>query len=595
MKRMILHKLTLSGKDKQNAILQFNKGLNVITGDSDTGKTFAFHCIDYMLGRETPPKNIIEAQGYTTCELEFFVDEIHYKLQRNLGEKRITVINCCTQSTTLIPCKHDPNNNNNLSKFLLNILLEKNENIKILKNIKKEQRTLSFRDLVHLCLISETNIIAESSAFQSIQYTEKTARASILDYLITGNDAHQPEEKIVSISNKAKQSIIEYLEQQKTKILNQISAIKNNNKLKVFMENRSLQDAITKINVLRTDLSTLQNNLNSLNQDITNLNLNCLEDETKLSEFNKLQEYYTDELNKITTLSTYQYFKSQLPNLPCPFCKQIINLETLSDADITNLYDYWTSNQLELQEKKKELALSIAEINNRLSQNQKQLQLIKQNQKDLISKIKIKEDELNNLSEYITDIHKYEEMCFTLKILEKEHSDILETIAEYKNRPHKEKKNIAIKSLDLYDKYCEIISKILKSWGVSENPSVEFDRAVLDLIINGKNRVNWGKGYRAFIMTAMAIGLMRYCFEYNRLHPGFVIVDSPLVSLKERKKSNDEWIETYMEQKMIKDILDNDSQRQVIIFENKDLKFNLNYNYIEFNHDGDLKGFIPNN
>lgn len=88
---------------------------------------------------------------------------------------------------------------------------------------------------------------------------------------------------------------------------------------------------------------------------------------------------------------------------------------------------------------------------------------------------------------------------------------------------------------------------------------------------------------------------MRYCSQYNRLHPGFVIIDSPLVSLKERKKDeNSQWIDLYMEKKMIADILSKDSQNQVIIFENKDLKFDFDYNYVEYSHESDtLNGFIP--
>lgn len=45
---------------------------------------------------------------------------------------------------------------------------------------------------------------------------------------------------------------------------------------------------------------------------------------------------------------------------------------------------------------------------------------------------------------------------------------------------------------------------------------------------------------------------------------------------------------------MIEDILSQDSFWQVIIFENKDLKYGYDYNYVEFNHEGDgRKGFIP--
>lgn len=103
------------------------------------------------------------------------------------------------------------------------------------------------------------------------------------------------------------------------------------------------------------------------------------------------------------------------------------------------------------------------------------------------------------------------------------------------------------------------------------------------------------KIYKEYLGTKnMIIGLMRYCCENDRPHPGFVIIDSPLVSLKERKKVSDEWINDYMEKSMIEDIHSQDSSRQVIIFENKDLKYDLDYNYVEFSHEGDgRRGFIP--
>lgn len=122
-----------------------------------------------------------------------------------------------------------------------------------------------------------------------------------------------------------------------------------------------------------------------------------------------------------------------------------------------------------------------------------------------------------------------------------------------------------------------------------------FDDDTLDLYIDGKARSNWGKGYRAFALSAMVIGLMRYCFDNNRFHPGFVILDSPLVSLKERKKDlSGEWVSDYMEKKMVEDVLSTDCLHQVIIFENKDIQYGYDYNYIEFNHEGSgRKGFIP--
>ena len=59
-----IKRLELSGSAVEIKTIQFKKGLNVIFGSSDTGKTFIFQCINYMLGGSTPPKPIPESENY---------------------------------------------------------------------------------------------------------------------------------------------------------------------------------------------------------------------------------------------------------------------------------------------------------------------------------------------------------------------------------------------------------------------------------------------------------------------------------------------------------------------------------------------------
>lgn len=47
--KFFLKRLVLGGNNKKNAILNFEEGLNVIAGASDTGKSFAFDCINLSL------------------------------------------------------------------------------------------------------------------------------------------------------------------------------------------------------------------------------------------------------------------------------------------------------------------------------------------------------------------------------------------------------------------------------------------------------------------------------------------------------------------------------------------------------------------
>lgn len=50
----------------------------------------------------------------------------------------------------------------------------------------------------------------------------------------------------------------------------------------------------------------------------------------------------------------------------------------------------------------------------------------------------------------------------------------------------------------------------------------------------------------------------------------------------------------FMEKKMVEDILEEDCMHQVIIFENKDIQYGHQYNYVQFNHEGNARrGFIP--
>ena len=59
-----IESLTLKGSAKTDAQLTFGDGLNVVSGASDTGKSYALSCIDYAFGASSPPSPIPEAAGY---------------------------------------------------------------------------------------------------------------------------------------------------------------------------------------------------------------------------------------------------------------------------------------------------------------------------------------------------------------------------------------------------------------------------------------------------------------------------------------------------------------------------------------------------
>ena len=60
---MIITKIEVKGEGKEPAIVKLTKGLNVISGASDTGKSYIFQCVQFILGAEKAPKSIDEAKG----------------------------------------------------------------------------------------------------------------------------------------------------------------------------------------------------------------------------------------------------------------------------------------------------------------------------------------------------------------------------------------------------------------------------------------------------------------------------------------------------------------------------------------------------
>ncbi|UOK61381.1 AAA family ATPase [Paenibacillus sp. OVF10] len=84
-----LRKLRIIGNDEKVSEVSFKSGLNVIAGPSNTGKTYIFECINFMLGGTELPEPIDEAKEYHTVQLEIISRNNQvYTLERELtGEK----------------------------------------------------------------------------------------------------------------------------------------------------------------------------------------------------------------------------------------------------------------------------------------------------------------------------------------------------------------------------------------------------------------------------------------------------------------------------------------------------------------------------
>lgn len=85
--------------------------------------------------------------------------------------------------------------------------------------------------------------------------------------------------------------------------------------------------------------------------------------------------------------------------------------------------------------------------------------------------------------------------------------------------------------------YAQSVQGVLEAWGFPGKPTVSFDHEAQDIRLNGKERSADGKGVRALLQAAMKVALLVYCQEQRRIHPGFVVLDTPLLTYREPLRS----------------------------------------------------------
>ena len=96
--------------------------------------------------------------------------------------------------------------------------------------------------------------------------------------------------------------------------------------------------------------------------------------------------------------------------------------------------------------------------------------------------------------------------------------------------------------------------------------SVVFDKSTMDVIINGKKKSSNGKGYNAYLNSVIAIVLSRYLESHAKYSPNFLVLDSPILSLKEKETKKPS--ET-MRSMLFENIIENQNGIQTIVVENE--------------------------
>lgn len=218
MKRFYIKQLSASGKGVLYSAIDFDKGLNIIHGPSNTGKSYVLSCINFMFGSDDIPFTKA-ATGYNIIVMRLENEDGDYAiLERQIvdgkngeiGDGKVKVISTMESK----PDGEYGIRNREYSNFLL-YLFGIDEFHEIISSQDYTTSNLTVRTFFHFFFLDEEHIFKKDTALYSSSYKRPTASIMSLLFLLEGRDYKEiiPEESVGEQKRRAiqKSGVIIYL------------------------------------------------------------------------------------------------------------------------------------------------------------------------------------------------------------------------------------------------------------------------------------------------------------------------------------------------------------------------------------------------
>jgi hypothetical protein len=576
-----LQRISFRGPDRERA-LDFTLGVNVICGASDTGKSFLAEAIDFMLGGSSL-KEIPERVPYGSAYLVFNFDaDDRWKVSRALsgGNFEIAVVTPKgEESVSSLKQAHAQGRTDNISGFLLDKigLLDK----RILKSKSKgTTNSLSFRNLARLIVVQEGEIQSPHSPFLTGQFITKTSEIATIKLLLTGVDDSAVVSAIVDSPDNARQ--IALIDEIVSDLSSEIGEM-GHEKSELIAQSESLQ---TTLDAHRESIQAVQGKLDERIADRKLLYNECVsfgkrqgEIQDLLARFKLLNDHYSIDKERLAAIQESGSLFAHVLQASCPLCGAKPNSQHVAedcDGDVEAVVKAASAEIAKIDQLIVELRQTVYDLSNEAIQitgvlaekkalYQEADTLIQASISPLVvearsrfSEVVEKKAEVQTAIDMFDRLEKLQER--RLALFADGEGETLDAEGVISGVPDASAHALSMK-----------IEHILRAWNFPGDCRVHFDKERSDFVIDGKPRGSRGKGLRAITHAAITLGLMEYCREQSLPHPGFVVMDSPLLAYFEPEGEEDAALQgTGLKERFYEYLIQQHGRdSQVIIIENQ--------------------------
>lgn len=581
-----LERLLVAGKGKPDAVLDFVDGLNVVAGASDTGKSYAVSCIDYVFGASKAPRSIEAARGYdcVVVRLTERASGLRFEVERTLAGgdaiiRRIGTAGEVIESKT-VSSKHDAGSHDTLSGYLLTWSGLWGKEVR--RKVSGERRSLSFRDISFLVVVQEERIIAERPPHLSELVQARTPEGEVLRLLATGEESGRvivpPNAKEV-VRQRARGDLVEELIGEATIEFNKLGIDEAALPAELERLESSRKLALNDYDVARQSTVELEAKLADLGKALRAAQSRASVVEGLRQRFNLLSEHYESDARRLEAIEETGRLLDELPSAACPVCgAQPSEHRKLACAAVYSVEEVQLAAAKEqakvlglrtdLEGVQSQLVMEADELERQRLGFVATMEAIKQRiEHELMPRIRQSSASLQAQTDNRDRVLRARAVADNLVQLRRRADQLKSTMSSERSP----RLPSGVSTADM-EKFAQTVEALLREWNYPDVGRTVFSETEQDLVIGNQLRTSHGKGVRALTCAAFIIGLMRHCFERSHAHPSLVVLDSPLVAYEEADpdEENIRIRQAGVKEAFYRTLAAGAGRGQVIIFENDD-------------------------
>lgn len=539
----LLH-LTAVGLDRAPATLEFAPQLTVVYGASDTGKSYVIEAIDFVFGASTL-RDLPEAAGYRTMLLgiEFDAGDVS-TLARDLRGGKVSVYN---EDIRVLPDRpadrillgqHQKQKSDTISYFLLERLGI--ADAKLRKNSRNVLQSMSFRNIAHLILVDEERMQSRTSPVETGIPTSRTAELSAFKLLLEGEDdsalVEGEDSKVFRQVNHGQIQVLDRaIEQVRDQLANAPERAEALDLLaRVNASIQAVSGSMAAILARRDQLIALHD---AHQRERSQARERASEATSLFSRFSLLDAQYAADLARLEMVKEAGTLLGYFDAEACVFCGAAPEHQRREHAvyETVQLAESVDAEAAKTAALRADLALTLQEVQAELDRARTSSDDLNAELRAVASQIRETDEallpaqaDLNQLIARRSQLERWIEQWARVADLRL----LCDSVAQ--ERPEAtDPVTHGITSATQRD-FTEKLRAVLTCWQVPDGSEATFTfTGTPQIKLQNRSREDRGKGIRSVLHAAFTVALSEYCVERELPHPGFVALDTPVLTYRD--------------------------------------------------------------